>query len=53
MFLTYPLIETLHCRVESEMGGPEAETPVVESPVEPLNEEVVRVEPKKAIEKSL
>ena len=33
------------------MGGPEAETPVVESPVEPLNEEVVRVDPKKAIEK--
>ena len=33
------------------MGGPEAETPVVESPVEPLNEEVVRVEPKKAKEK--
>ena len=51
MFLTYPLIEPLHCRVESEMGGPEAETPVVESPVEPLNEEVVRVDPKKAKEK--
>ena len=33
------------------MGGPEAETPVVESPVEPLNEEVVRVDPKKAKEK--
>ena len=32
------------------MGGPEAETPVVESPVEPLNEEVVKVVPKKAKE---
>ena len=32
------------------MGGPEAETPVVETPVEPLNEEVVKVVPKKANE---
>ena len=32
------------------MGGPEAEKPVVESPVESLNEEVVKVVPKKAKE---
>ena len=29
------------------MGGPEAEKPKVESPVEALNEEVVKVVPKK------